>query len=156
MLTGEERGEVPALFGVFDGHGGARVSCYAARHLLARVTQLISGRTDLASTSPHTPRPLAKDLVLAEDLAAAVGDGGGEGEGNKSSNTGDRGGGGGGGGVGGTQEEEEGRGGVEEAAAAAGASSPPPAPPGGGGGGGGGGLKMLLCLLMNRALCQIT
>ena len=29
-----ERGEEPALFGVFDGHGGARVSQYASKHLL--------------------------------------------------------------------------------------------------------------------------
>ena len=33
--------QVPALFGVFDGHGGARVSHYASKHLLARVNQVL-------------------------------------------------------------------------------------------------------------------
>lgn len=45
-----ERGEEPALFGVFDGHGGARVSQYArcvrgAEHIEMSVWVLGSTRT---------------------------------------------------------------------------------------------------------------
>uniref|UniRef100_A0A6U6BKW0 PPM-type phosphatase domain-containing protein n=1 Tax=Guillardia theta TaxID=55529 RepID=A0A6U6BKW0_GUITH len=44
-------GEIPALFGVFDGHGGSRASEYCKENLLARVSQLIVGRNDINSSS---------------------------------------------------------------------------------------------------------
>mmetsp|Transcript_15191 Transcript_15191/g.34864 ORF Transcript_15191/g.34864 Transcript_15191/m.34864 type:complete len:702 (-) Transcript_15191:95-2200(-) len=44
-------GEIPALFGVFDGHGGSRASEYCKENLLARVSQLIVGRNDINSTT---------------------------------------------------------------------------------------------------------
>ena len=66
------RCEEPALFGVFDGHGGSRVSEYAAKHLLARVNQLISGRTDLAQPQPDAPTTSAASTAGTQPRTPAA------------------------------------------------------------------------------------
>jgi hypothetical protein len=45
--------QVPALFGVFDGHGGARVSHYASKHLLARVNQVCPKEPQTLNPKPQ-------------------------------------------------------------------------------------------------------